>query len=74
MGAFLKAALAAATICLFTASGWAAPIIGALNQNAAPSVRLAQYGGDGGYEHPHHYCRPYWHWACRYGNCRCYHD
>jgi hypothetical protein len=67
--------LAAATICLFTASGWAAPSTGALNQAAAPLIQLAQYGGyGGGYEHPHHYCHRYWHWACRYGECRCYRD
>ena len=69
----LKASLAAAAICLFTASGWAAPVTGTLNQAATPRVQLVQYGG-GGYEHPHHYCRPYWHWACRYGECRCYRD
>jgi len=60
---------------LFTASGWAAPATGVPTQKATPQVQLAQYGGGGGgYEHHHHYCRPHWHWACRYGECRCYHD
>ena len=70
----LKASVAVAAICLFTASGWAAPLAGAVKQNATPRVQLVQYGGGGGYEHPHHYCRPYWHWACHYGECRCYRD
>ncbi len=73
MRTILTASLAAVTICLFTASGWAAPSTGALNQNATPRVQLAQYG-DGGYEHRHHDCRRYWHWECRHGECRCYRD
>ncbi|HTV29900.1 MAG TPA: hypothetical protein VMF32_19195 [Xanthobacteraceae bacterium] len=73
MRTLLTASLAAATVCLFAAAGSAAPITGALHQKATPRVQLAQYGG-GGYEHPHHYCRPYWHWACHYGECRCYRD
>ena len=74
MRSILTASVAAATICLFTASGWATPVTGAVKQNATPRVQLVQYGGGGGYEHRHHYCKPYWHWACHYGECRCYRD
>ena len=50
MRAILTAALAAATIALFTASLSAAPASGAVNQNATPLIHLAQYGGYcGGY-------------------------
>jgi hypothetical protein len=73
MRKILTTSLAAATICLFAASGWATPMTGPVKQNATPRVQLVQYGGGGGYEH-RHYCKPYWHWACRYGECRCYRD
>ena len=45
MRAILTAALAAATIGLFTASLSAAPASGAVDQNATPLIHLAQYGG-----------------------------
>lgn len=72
MRALLTASLAVAAIGLCTVSLAAAPAIAA-NANATPLVHLAQYGGgDGGYHH--HDCRRYWHWACHYGECRCYRD
>ena len=75
MRTILTTSLAAATICLFTVSGWATPMTGVIKQNATPRVQFVQYGGGGGgYEHRHHYCKPYWHWACHYGHCGCYRD
>lgn len=73
MRKFLTTSFGAAAICLLAASAWAASGSGTLQQNFTPRVQLVQYGG-GGYEHPHHYCRPYWHWACHYNECRCYRD
>ena len=75
MRSILTASLASVAICLFTASLSAAPASVAVNQNATPLVRLVQYGGGGmGGGEEHHYCRPYWHWACHYDHCRCYKD
>jgi hypothetical protein len=73
MRAILTASLAAGVIGLCTAALAAVPASVAVNQNASPLVQPAQYGGGYGGEH-HHYCRPYWHWACHYGECRCYRD
>jgi hypothetical protein len=69
----LTASFAAITIALSTTLLCAAPASLAVPQNATPRVQLVQYGGGDGGEH-HHYCRPYWHWACHYGECRCYRD
>ncbi len=84
MRALLTAAVAAAAIGLFIAPLSAAPVGTVPNTNATPLVQLAQYGGGGyssedGYHRyhrrrAHHYCKRYWHWACHYGHCRCYHD
>jgi hypothetical protein len=70
MRSILTASFAAAAMCLFTASLSAAPASVAVNVKATPLVQLVQYGG----HEERHYCRPYWHWACHYGECRCYRD
>lgn len=75
MRTILTASLAAAVTALFMASLSAAPASVAINRNASSLVQLAQYGGGyGGGDHPYHHCPSYYHWACRYDHCRCYHD
>jgi hypothetical protein len=73
MRTLLTASIAVLALGFLASSVSAAPANQIVDHKAAtPFVHPVQYGG--GYEHHHHYCRPYWHWACRYGECRCYHD
>jgi hypothetical protein len=74
MRTFLTASITALTLALLASAASAAPANQVTaHKMATPLVRPVQYGG-GGEEHRHHYCQPYWHWACHYGECRCYRD